>query len=109
MYQGWGTVTTQILLFHRRAHMEVRVTAKLCGWCRRQARRTTTANNPNIVVAPFWDQELFNRLARYQEISMVATGLDVMFPTVLYRINRVWVHQTCRIINYPALERFNFD
>ena len=88
--------------------MTLHGTAKLCGWCRRQARRSIAANHPNLAAAPDWDQKEFNRLARYEEIAMVANGLGGPFPAEEFQLNTVWVHQTNRYLDYPQLEVFNF-
>ena len=109
MYQGWGTVATRISLVHRTSRMELVVHAKFCGWCRREARRVTYGRNPNLVAAPVWDQPAFDRLARFEEISRVATGLDLFFPSALYKATHIWIHQTNRYADYTELERFNYE
>ena len=109
MWQGWGTVTAKIDLVHRRTHMKIHAGGKLCGWCHRKARRDVAATHPDVAsAAPFWDQENFNRLARYEEITMLTTGLNEIFPAADYRIDYIWVYRTNRYLDYPALEAFNY-
>ena len=97
MWNGWGAVTANIDFVHRRTHMKLHANGKLCGWCRRKARRDVAAAHPDVATAaPFWDQEGFNRLARYEEITMLANGLNEIFPAAVYRIDHIWVYQTNR-------------
>ena len=109
MFQGWGTVATRVDLKHRDSKMELVVHAKLCGWCRRQVRRDTRERNPELVEAAEWDQAAFNRLARCEETSKIAAGVELFFPAGHYMVTHIWVHQTNRYVDYPALERFNFE
>ena len=46
VWSGWRTVGAQITITHRRTGMVMNGSAKLCGWCRRQARRSVVANYP---------------------------------------------------------------
>ena len=107
MYAGWCTVTANITLTHKHTEMSMTCSAKLCGWCRRQSRRNVFAQYPGLAEAAEWDQEEFNRLARYEEIDLLATGLSRTFPTEDFRINTIFVWQTNRYVDYPLLEAYN--
>ena len=49
-----------------------------------------------------------NRLARYEEIELLANGLSNTFHTEDFRINTIFAWQTNRYIDYPQLEVYNF-
>ena len=43
-----------------------------------------------------------------EEIAMAAGYLGTFFAAEDFQLNRVWVHQTNRYLDYPQLEAFNF-
>ena len=39
---------------------------------------------------------------------MLANGMNTIVPSTEFRIDHIWVYQTNRYIDYPALEIFNY-
>ena len=89
--------------------MEVKVWAKMCGWCRRQIRRDVREGHPELweETTRTWDQANFNTWARGLEIRRVAEGAGLFFKDEDWMITHIWVHQTNRSVDYWQLERFD--